>query len=75
MTSDSMTTILEGAGSEPRFFCASCSQEYNRLMLARLGEAEAKLDGVPADGQMKYLREIAAEVDALMKSWVQQRDN
>ena len=75
MTSDSMTTVLEGIGSEPRFLCSSCANEYHLRMLPRLNEAEAKLAGVPASAQMQYLRDIAAEVDLQMQRWVQQRDN
>ena len=75
MTSDSMTSILEGPGSEPRFFCSSCANEYHQRMLPRLGEVETKLDGMPPEVQMENLSDLMAEMDLHMKRWVQQRDN
>lgn len=75
MTSDSMTSIMEGFGSEPRFFCSSCANEYHQHMLPRLNEAEIKMDGLPSEAQMPYLRDIVAEADLHMQRWVQQRDN
>jgi hypothetical protein len=74
MATDSMTTVLDGIGAEPRFLCSSCSHEYNLRMLARLNEAE-DLNEVPAAAQVQYLRQLAGEVDLHMRRWVQQRDN
>lgn len=75
MTSDSMTSILEGHGSEPRFFCSSCANEYHQRILPRLREVEARLDGMSSEAQLESLRELLADMDLHMQRWVQQRDN
>lgn len=75
MTADSMSSILDGPGAEPRFLCGSCSWQYNRLMLGRMNPAVQEMEELSKTEQMDHLRRIVADLDAGMQAWVRQRDN
>ena len=75
MATDSISSVLEGAGATPQFLCGSCSVEYHRQMLAVVAKAGSDLENASDREQTQQLRRLKVEIDSEMQRWVQQRDN
>jgi protein-arginine kinase activator protein McsA len=67
--------LLTGSGEEYRFMCRSCSAEFNRVALERLGALEKKMSDLPAPQQTQELRTLVDGVELHMKQWLGQRFN